>query len=149
MCIRDSLKCRLINVRSIECESRNGGFINIRESSSGEIALFSAILGIGSVLENSSPVFLDEPDLSLHPEWQKSYISLLQSSLREFVGHHIIVATHSPLIVSSSKAANTEIISLDDSTFAKNDSLYGSSSCLLYTSPSPRDKRQSRMPSSA
>ena len=25
----------------------------------------------------------------------------------------------------------------------------GSTSCLLYTSPSPRDKRQSRMPSSA
>ena len=26
---------------------------------------------------------------------------------------------------------------------------YGSITCLLYTSPSPRDKRQSRMPSSA
>ena len=26
---------------------------------------------------------------------------------------------------------------------------YASSVCLLYTSPSPRDKRQSRMPSSA
>ena len=26
---------------------------------------------------------------------------------------------------------------------------YGRNSCLLYTSPSPRDKRQSRMPSSA
>ena len=26
---------------------------------------------------------------------------------------------------------------------------YGNTSCLLYTSPSPRDKRQSRMPSSA
>ena len=26
---------------------------------------------------------------------------------------------------------------------------YGANSCLLYTSPSPRDKRQSRMPSSA
>ena len=26
---------------------------------------------------------------------------------------------------------------------------YGALSCLLYTSPSPRDKRQSRMPSSA
>ena len=25
----------------------------------------------------------------------------------------------------------------------------GATSCLLYTSPSPRDKRQSRMPSSA
>ena len=27
--------------------------------------------------------------------------------------------------------------------------IYGYKSCLLYTSPSPRDKRQSRMPSSA
>ena len=27
--------------------------------------------------------------------------------------------------------------------------MYQSSDCLLYTSPSPRDKRQSRMPSSA
>ena len=26
---------------------------------------------------------------------------------------------------------------------------FGGRSCLLYTSPSPRDKRQSRMPSSA
>ena len=29
------------------------------------------------------------------------------------------------------------------------DNLIQSNSCLLYTSPSPRDKRQSRMPSSA
>ena len=28
-------------------------------------------------------------------------------------------------------------------------SYYNSNTCLLYTSPSPRDKRQSRMPSSA
>ena len=27
--------------------------------------------------------------------------------------------------------------------------LFGKKDCLLYTSPSPRDKRQSRMPSSA
>ena len=32
---------------------------------------------------------------------------------------------------------------------AINLGLYGSGICLLYTSPSPRDKRQSRMPSSA
>ena len=31
-------------------------------------------------------------------------------------------------------------------TFLENDAVY---TCLLYTSPSPRDKRQSRMPSSA
>ena len=31
----------------------------------------------------------------------------------------------------------------------RNNMLEGRESCLLYTSPSPRDKRQSRMPSSA
>ena len=39
----------------------------------------------------------------------------------------------------------------DVPTLAKTLALYGwrGESCLLYTSPSPRDKRQSRMPSSA
>ena len=34
------------------------------------------------------------------------------------------------------------------STYLVNDATF-TSACLLYTSPSPRDKRQSRMPSSA
>ena len=33
--------------------------------------------------------------------------------------------------------------------FQINDPIYKAGVCLLYTSPSPRDKRQSRMPSSA
>ena len=33
--------------------------------------------------------------------------------------------------------------------FAANSVILDNNSCLLYTSPSPRDKRQSRMPSSA
>ena len=36
-----------------------------------------------------------------------------------------------------------------EQNFAGSDTAIGASSCLLYTSPSPRDKRQSRMPSSA
>ena len=36
-----------------------------------------------------------------------------------------------------------------DPTKKGNDARYMNHSCLLYTSPSPRDKRQSRMPSSA
>ena len=34
-------------------------------------------------------------------------------------------------------------------TIEKLCELYGSKSCLLYTSPSPRDRQKSRMPSSA
>ena len=47
-----------------------------------------------------------------------------------------------PQVVTSDSASGAQVI--DGSL--KFD---GSKSCLLYTSPSPRDKRQSRMPSSA
>ena len=43
----------------------------------------------------------------------------------------------------------TIYFSLVYSTLTNSIIVYGSSTCLLYTSPSPRDKRQSRMPSSA
>ena len=43
-------------------------------------------------------------------------------------------------------APNATIIG--DVTLEKNTSIWFNA-CLLYTSPSPRDKRQSRMPSSA
>ena len=49
-----------------------------------------------------------------------------------------------PVGVITTISSESELIS----TFGKpNDSNY--EDCLLYTSPSPRDKRQSRMPSSA
>ena len=38
---------------------------------------------------------------------------------------------------------------VDEELFECGKMFDGSSICLLYTSPSPRDKRQSRMPSSA
>ena len=38
---------------------------------------------------------------------------------------------------------------LDDSSFIDDLGADSLDTCLLYTSPSPRDKRQSRMPSSA
>ena len=39
--------------------------------------------------------------------------------------------------------------SIENKINRKEDLSHGMKSCLLYTSPSPRDKRQSRMPSSA
>ena len=50
--------------------------------------------------------------------------------------------------------AATEVFSVNtsgDASASTRDTLVvgGSGTCLLYTSPSPRDKRQSRMPSSA
>ena len=49
------------------------------------------------------------------------------------------------------KQAVLQIGAIPDQNPEKLNRLYGtlSTDCLLYTSPSPRDKRQSRMPSSA
>ena len=43
--------------------------------------------------------------------------------------------------------ASRIIVTADNTKWARNAAV--SFTCLLYTSPSPRDKRQSRMPSSA
>ena len=52
-----------------------------------------------------------------------------------------------------SVCVNTDIVYIDKSPSmikrAKRRILHHNEVCLLYTSPSPRDKRQSRMPSSA
>ena len=45
------------------------------------------------------------------------------------------------------KSGYDVVMTVDDSSLAGSSSDYNT--CLLYTSPSPRDKRQSRMPSSA
>ena len=42
-----------------------------------------------------------------------------------------------------------EVIYLEICQIKKNANINNVEACLLYTSPSPRDKRQSRMPSSA
>ena len=46
-------------------------------------------------------------------------------------------------------AAEADGVATDDSEQPDSSAADGPQACLLYTSPSPRDKRQSRMPSSA
>ena len=62
-----------------------------------------------------------------------------------------VVSTNTSIaykIPSSSSSTNTQTIRSTSQSF-KNGQIEPSPTCLLYTSPSPRDKRQSRMPSSA
>ena len=49
----------------------------------------------------------------------------------------------------TSKKDLRDAVTSSKAGFAKWNSLTMYNNCLLYTSPSPRDKRQSRMPSSA
>ena len=64
-----------------------------------------------------------------------------QHSLREFID---LVADAGYVVDSDEHGDDPELIAPDGSAVET-----WHEDCLLYTSPSPRDKRQSRMPSSA
>jgi ABC-type multidrug transport system ATPase subunit len=81
--------------------------------SSGEKSLFSEIIILNKEIkdflnnnqENKSLVLiLDEPETTLHPQWQKNYINeiltLLKIYEKEKILFHIIITSHSPFILS-------------------------------------------------
>lgn len=79
---------------------------SINDASSGQQCILLNILGIASSIEDNTLVLIDEPEISLHPEWQENYIQLLIDSFTHVRGCHFIIATHSPQIVSNLKNHN-------------------------------------------
>jgi predicted ATPase len=69
--------------------------INSEALSAGEKQMLSFISYNG--LARNSIIFIDEPELSLHVDWQRSLFGILQ---RQQVSNQFIIATHSPFIYS-------------------------------------------------
>lgn len=74
--------------------------LQFNDLSSGQQSLFNIFLGISCCIDDNSLICIDEPEISLHPEWQSEFIIQLQELFREYNGCHFIIATHSPQIVS-------------------------------------------------
>jgi predicted ATPase len=89
--------------------------------SSGEQTIFGLLLNMYFQLnlkynyqeEDEAYIFcLDEPDISLHPNWQKKYISEVLSLCKKFNKKiHLLITTHSPFLLSDIPKQN--IIFLD------------------------------------
>lgn len=73
---------------------------SLYDASSGEQCILLSTLSIASSIKNNSLILIDEPEISLHPEWQETYIDLLMQIFGSHNGCHFIIATHSPQIVS-------------------------------------------------
>ena len=86
----------------------------IAESSSGESHLFSSMIGLMASVKSNSLIFIDEPEISLHPNWQMKYLSFLTNlfSSSEYKTCHLIIATHSHFILSDLEGSNSKIIGL-------------------------------------
>lgn len=79
---------------------KQGVQIASEEMSSGEFAMLSMVLSISTAASDSHTLILiDEPELSLHPNWQMTFIDNLDRALRDQVCH-LLIATHSHMLVS-------------------------------------------------
>lgn len=96
---------------STEKSKNNVSFFNL---SSGQKSIINTLLGISSVIENNSLVCIDEPEISLHPEWQDEIIQKLQEVFHETKGCHFLIATHSPHVVSGLNSENGFILDLEN-----------------------------------
>lgn len=107
-------KARLVRLRAANLRRlEDGEVIDMTRASSGEIGIVTIFLGLASVIEDGSLIFVDEPEISLHPEWQMQYIDLLLKTFGNFRGCHFVLATHSPLILSDISPENSALVSLD------------------------------------
>ncbi|WP_430244905.1 AAA family ATPase [Neorhizobium sp. DAR64861/K0K2] len=119
-----------LKIAGVEVTQANGLVSDLKRASSGQLSMISSLLSLASVITDGSLVLIDEPELSLHPEWQTDYVGLLMQAFSQFSGCHFIIATHSPLVISElPKGAN--IIALDKSRLPPLNDIAGQSSDYL------------------
>ena len=87
--------------------------VPFRQASSGQQCMLRMFLGLASVLEDSSLVCMDEPEISLHPRWQSEFIKILQHLSSSYHGCHFIIASHSPQIVAGLSSINNFVVDME------------------------------------
>ena len=87
--------------------------ININLLSSGEMNLIILFFGLIFETENDTLILLDEPEISLHVEWQIQFIdnllSFKSSEVSELINTRFILATHSPQIIHNHRDLTVEL----------------------------------------
>lgn len=68
---------------------KKGRCIQFEDCSSGEKHMIFAFTGVLSSIEPKSVILIDEPEISLHPEWQIQYVSLLKKIFKKYDGCHL------------------------------------------------------------
>lgn len=89
----------IINLEGININKSNKN-LSISEVSSGEYHLLISLIGIFANISDDSLVLIDEPEISLHPNWQMKYISFLKKVFSKYSSCHFILTTHSHFLIS-------------------------------------------------
>lgn len=105
-------RLRLIGLQRCALEMQDGPAVDLADASSGQQQMICSIFGLVAELRSNSLVLIDEPELSLHPTWQSSYLDRLTGLLKPFDGCHVLVATHSALLVQRGMAMGMDVMTL-------------------------------------
>lgn len=108
--IIDSLKSIKIKIKKIGQKQE----FEYEQMSEGEQQLLTVLGLILITGKDDCLLLLDEPDTHLNPKWQRDYVELLKEFDISGGRSHMIVATHSPLIVQSSKDADLVLFKLNE-----------------------------------
>lgn len=119
-----------LQLRAVEVQQNGGVITDLKRASSGQLGMATALLSLASEIQDGSLVLIDEPEISLHPEWQVKYIGLLLETFEAYKGCHFIIATHSPLVISELPAHAT-LIALDNPDAPSTTELSGQSADVL------------------
>lgn len=110
-------ECDLVELSDvILTKSKSSKKFLLSQASSGELSILFTMSSIAGEIEDNSLILIDEPEISLHPEWQLNFLSLLNETFHNYKSCHFIIATHSPNIISSIPKSNAYIVSLDSDT---------------------------------
>lgn len=94
----------------------DGVSLPLNGASSGQLTLISSFVFLAATVKNNSIVLVDEPENSLHPNWQKEYVEKLLGLLA-YREPTIIIATHAPIVVSGAQSvqdADVRILGLNN-----------------------------------
>ena len=107
----DLRKIGLLTVPDIRVEKSK---VAIQEMSSGEFHFFSTMVGLLAAVKENSLILVDEPEISLHPNWQMKYLGFMRELFSDvsFRGSHFIIATHSHFLISDLDGDTGKIIGL-------------------------------------
>lgn len=104
-------KWRVIKDVSVHLERDDGREIEIQRASSGQLALISSLLFMITNAGESPVIIIDEPENSLHPNWQREYVEKVLAAMR-YRDATLMIATHAPLVVTGALADSPDLVSV-------------------------------------
>jgi len=104
-------KLKLLKNLNIYLKTKKRKEISIRHATSGQLTLFATVFFLATNVREGSIVLIDEPENSLHPQWQKDFIETIEFALG-YNNTSIAIATHSPLLVSGALESSERDISV-------------------------------------